>query len=123
MTSCFQAMLDRENNIATQLWLVENDTTNIQIDLEQDISNDAIVRCEMRIQYIIDDVESVTVIPCEVVDETNGIIWTQFSSGDLIAGGPYRFEFELEYYDGTIETLNRDIDGNLLNVQIDKELL
>lgn len=135
-TTCFQDMLAREAEalrepeIEPQFRLVENDTTNLQLNLEQDLSNGALTKAEMHIKYIVESVvddevvttEEIVTVNCEVVDEENGIVWTKFQEGDLRAGGPFRVEFELEFYDGTIETLNRDIEENLLYLLVDKEI-
>lgn len=135
-TTCFQDMLAREAEalrepeIEPQFRLVENDTTNLQLNLDQDLSNGALTKAEMHIKYIVESVvdeevvtaEEIVTVNCEVVDEENGIVWTDFQEGDLRAGGPFRVEFELEFYDGTIETLNRDINENLLYLLVDKEI-
>ncbi len=117
-TGCFRSLLEKEIDSISQLQLVENDTTNLQITLEENIST-TLLACNFHIKY---DDENVVVVPCKVIDGINGILHTQFKVGDLIGGGPYRVEIELRYYDGTIETLNRDIDGNLLYLMIDEEL-
>lgn len=135
-TTCFQDMLAREAEalrepeIEPQFRLVENDTTNLQLNLDQDLSNNTLTKAEMHIKYIVESVvgdevvtaEEIVTVDCEVVDEGNGIVWTDFQEGDLRAGGPFRVEFELEFYDGTIETLNRDINENLLYLLVDTEI-